>query len=433
MSDGEPDRKLLFSVITPEHTPANSKNLEELFDSLLDQTFTNWEWVLYLNGTCQVTDVCAQIREHPRVKIFEAEDRTETKIGAIKAAAFALGTGDVLVEVDHDDLITPDCLEKLAEAYADPNVGFAFSDNMVLQENGEFIPYRADNGWTWREFEWKGRTLKAMRSFPPSSHSCSYIWYAPDHVRSWRASVYREIGGHDATLDICDDHDLCIRTYLATEMKHIPEALYLYRLTGNNTFLERNAEIQVKTRELFHKYARQLAERDAKKKGLMLVDLGGGLNPLPGYTVVDARPSADIVADLNEGIPLPDNSVGVVHASHILEHLHDKTKSMSEIWRVLAPGGWALVTVPSTDGRGWAQDPTHVSAWNENSFLYYTNSYLANFIDNKTVRFQSYRLDTGFPNEWMRKMHVCETTAWLVCLKSLPGQPMPRLPGLLEI
>ena len=222
------DAPLTFSIITPEHTPDNSKNLKELFESILDQTYANWEWVLYLNGTCQVADVCADIREHPNVKIVEAEDRTETKIGAIKAAAFALGTGDILVEVDHDDMITPDCLEKLAEAYnADPHVGFVYSDNAVLQENGEFVPYRADHGWTWRPFIWKGKELKAMNSFEPSSHSMGTVHYAPDHIRSWRKDVYHVVGGHDASLDICDDHQLCVRTYLATEIKHIPSVCYV--------------------------------------------------------------------------------------------------------------------------------------------------------------------------------------------------------------
>ena len=160
----------------------------------------------------------------------------------------------------------------------------------------------------------------------------------------------------------------------------------------------------------------------------MCVDIGGGLNPYPGYTTVDIRTTADYVADLNDGIPLPDNSVFVLNASHILEHLHDKTKIMSEIHRVLAHGGWAFIEVPSTDGRGAFQDPTHVSYWNENCFLYYTDAYLANFIDNKTIRFQEYRRETYYPNEWMRNMHSLVTTAWLVAIKD-----GPRYPGILKI
>jgi SAM-dependent methyltransferase len=211
-------------------------------------------------------------------------------------------------------------------------------------------------------------------------------------------------------------------------MHHINEVLYIYRVTGDNTWLERNQAIQTKTVELSHQYARALAEKDAKDKGLMMIDIGGGLNPYPEYTTVDLRENSDYVCDLNDGIPLPDNSVGVLNASHILEHLHDKTKIMGEIHRVLAHGGWAFIEIPSTDGRGAFQDPTHVSYWNENSFLYYTDAYLAQFIDNTTIRFQEFRKDTYYPNDWMKNLQVLVTSAWLVAVKD-----GPRLPHLLKI
>ncbi len=406
-----------FSIITPEHDPGNIPNLLELFECVINQTYKNWEWVLYLNNKINIEHIPNEIKNHPQVVVFRTHDENKN-IGAIKNAAFSIGTGDILVEVDHDDLITPDCLEELKKAYeSDSEVGFVYSDNAVLQEDGEFIPYGEDGGWTWREFEWKGQTLKAMHSFEPSAQSLSYIWYAPDHVRSWRKEVYENVGGHDVEYSICDDHQLMIRTYLQTKMKRIPKVLYIYRITGDNTWLERNEQIQIKTVDLCREFGQQLAERDAELRGLLCVDIGGGLNPYPGYHTVDIRETADTIADLNDGIPLPDNSVGVLNASHILEHLHDKTKIMGEIYRVLAHGGWAFIEVPSTDGRGAFQDPTHVSYWNENSFLYYTDKYLADFVDNDTIRFQEFRKETYYPNEWMQNLNVLVTTAWLTAVK----------------
>lgn len=417
-----------FSIITPEHDPANIPFLMELYETIVQQTYNNWEWVLYLNNKCTVDHIPEVIRNNPQVKIFRQQDDNKN-IGYIKNRAFHLGTGDILVEVDHDDQITPDCLEKLKEAFeSDSGIGFAYSDAAVLHMTDEFHPFNPAYGWSYRTFDWKGKELIAMNSFPPSSHSVSFIWYAPDHVRAWRADIYREIGGHNPELSICDDHELMVRTYLRTRMCHIPHVLYIYRITGDNTWLERNEAIQVKTVELMQYYARALAERDAEIRGLLKVDIGGGLNPYPGYITVDTRETADYVHDLNDGIPLPDNSVGVLNASHILEHLHDKTKIMSEIHRVLAHGGWAFIEVPSTDGRGAFQDPTHVSYWNENSFLYYTDKYLADFIDNDTIKFQEFRRDTYFPNEWMQSLGVLVTTAWLVAVKD--GER--RLPHLLK-
>jgi glycosyltransferase involved in cell wall biosynthesis len=417
-----------FSIITPEHDPANIPYLNELYDCIVQQTYENWEWVLYLNNKCTVEHIPEAIRSNSKVRIVRQQEDNKN-IGFIKNKAFHLGTGDVLVEVDHDDQITPDCLEELAKAFEDPTVGFVYSDDAILHMTDAFIPFNPAYGWTHKKFNWKGTDLVSMNSFPPSSQSLGYIWYAPDHVRAWRTSVYRELGGHNVELSICDDHELMLRTYLGTRMCHIPKVLYIYRITGDNTWLERNEAIQLKTVELFNQYARKLAEKDADIRGLLKVDIGGGLNPYPDYTTVDLRETADYVHDLNDGIPLPDNSVGVLNASHILEHLHDKTKIMGEIHRVLAHGGWAFIEIPSTDGRGAFQDPTHVSYWNENSFLYYTDKYLADFIDNNTIRFQEYRKETYFPNEWMQNLNVCVTTAWLVAVKN----DDVRYPHLLKI
>lgn len=421
-------KKFKFSIVTPTHDPKNVPFLLELFKSIESQIYENWEWILFLNNKCIPKFIPDEIKNHPKVKVFHAYTENNN-VGSIKSEAFKLGTGDILVEVDHDDIITPDCLMELNNAYQDLSVGFVYSDSATLHMNDEFVPYDSSFGWTQRTFNWKGKELIAMNSFEPTSHSLAYIWYAPDHVRSWRKTVYEEVGGHNPELSICDDHELCIRTYLKTKMVRIPKVLYIYRITGDNTFLERNQAIQIKTKELMIQYAQKLAEKDSDDRGLLKVDIGGGLNPYPDYTTVDLRETADYVADLNCGIPLPDNSVGVLNASHILEHLNDKTKIMSEIHRVLAPGGWAFIEVPSTDGRGAFQDPTHVSYWNENSFMYYTNSYLAKFIDNETIKFQEYRRETHFPNEWLKNINVCVTSAWLVAIK--PN--MKRLPGQLNI
>jgi len=407
-------KQFKYSIFTPEHNPGNILFLLELYESICTQTYTNWEWILYLNNKCLPENIPDKIRNNPKVKVICVGD-TNSNVGALKKEACKYATGDVLVEADHDDILTPDCLEELNIAFQEDEVGFVYSDNAVLHMKDEFIPY--DNSFV------------AMKSFEPSSHSLGYIWFAPDHVRSWRKTVYEQIGGHNPTYSICDDHELCIRTYLVTKMKRIPKVLYLYRITGDNTWLARNEQIQTITKELFGEYARKLAEKDAENNNLLKLDIGGGLNPYPGYVTLDLREDADIVFDLNDGIPLPDNTVGVLNASHILEHLYDKTKIMAEIHRVLAPGGWAFIEVPSTDGRGAFQDPTHVSYWNENSFLYYTDAYLANFIDNKTIRFQEYRKLTYFPNDWMKNLNVCVTSAWLVAVKD----DMTRLPGLLKI
>ena len=179
-----------FSIITPEHDP-NVTYLMDLYDSLIEQTYTNWEWILYLNGNCKPEHIPEPIRMDNRVFIHLAKEPSKF-IGHIKNRSFKLGTGDILVEVDHDDMLTPDCLQELVYAFQDPEVGFVYSNNAVLHMEDKFVPYDQSYGWTYETFNWKGKELIAMNSWEPTSHALGYIWFSPDHVRAWRTSEYQD-------------------------------------------------------------------------------------------------------------------------------------------------------------------------------------------------------------------------------------------------
>ncbi len=109
------------------------------------------------------------------------------------------------------------------------------------------------------------------------------------------------------------------------------------------------------------------------------IDLGCGINKNDNFVGVDIcpGPGVDIVADLSKKFPFEDNSVDEIRAHDIIEHLPDRIHTMNEIWRVCKPGAKVDIRVPSTDGRGAFQDPTHVSFWNINSFFYYCSEFPA--------------------------------------------------------
>jgi predicted SAM-dependent methyltransferase len=100
-----------------------------------------------------------------------------------------------------------------------------------------------------------------------------------------------------------------------------------------------------------------------------------------GYINVDLCPPADKLCDLREVWPWPDSSVEEIKAHDIFEHLPDKIHTLNEAYRVLRSGGLLDLIVPTTDGRGAWQDPTHCSYWNENSLFYaeYNNPHNTRF------------------------------------------------------
>lgn len=56
-------------------------------------------------------------------------------------------------------------------------------------------------------------------------------------------------------------------------------------------------------------------------------------------------PIVDVKADILD-LPFDDNSFDVIFCNHVLEHIEDDRKAMSELHRVMASGGWGIFQVP---------------------------------------------------------------------------------------
>ena len=64
------------------------------------------------------------------------------------------------------------------------------------------------------------------------------------------------------------------------------------------------------------------------------------------YTTTDLfSPLADVKADICN-LPFDDNQYDVILCNHVLEHIPDDTKAMQELYRVLKPGGMAILQIP---------------------------------------------------------------------------------------
>lgn len=65
------------------------------------------------------------------------------------------------------------------------------------------------------------------------------------------------------------------------------------------------------------------------------------------HVLADASPSDARIERIDAtAIPFPDNSFDVVIANHVLEHIPDYRKALSEFFRVLKPGGIAILQTP---------------------------------------------------------------------------------------
>ena len=413
-----------FSIVTPTH---NTQFLARLSRSIEKQTFKDFEWIIVPNGNANI-DV-ETLAFKPKV-VYSGYPNSKL-IGHFKKRGCFASQGTILVEVDHDDELTEDCLQELYNAFnSDETIDFAYSNCAEINADGEPFVYSNYFGWRNRPFKYYGRDLLELISFDPNPASFSKIWFAPNHVRAWKKSFYDKIGGHNETMEVLDDHDILCRTYIQGKVKHIDKCLYIYYKHKDNTcYGEKNAFIQSETLNIHDKYIYELTEKWCDLNGLLKIDLCGGFNSPKGYKSIDVQ-NAEIIHNLNDPWPFKNGEVGLIRAHDALEHLRDSIHVMKESYRCLCPMGWFLSQTPSTDGRGAFQDPTHISFWNSNSFWYYTKEEQAKYIGTP-VRFQGNRIKNFYPTDWHKTHNILYVKADLL---RLPDRNLNvRVPGEVSI
>ena len=122
----KPPRKI--SIFTPVHEKRDDF-LKAAYQSLNSQKMPEgwtWEWIILQNnggGTLDARD--------KRIRSFDIGSCPDW-IGFIKGEAVKRCTGELLLELDSDDQLLPGCLNEVIEAFADPEIGFVYSNSVHL-------------------------------------------------------------------------------------------------------------------------------------------------------------------------------------------------------------------------------------------------------------------------------------------------------------
>jgi SAM-dependent methyltransferase len=119
-----------------------------------------------------------------------------------------------------------------------------------------------------------------------------------------------------------------------------------------------------------------------------IINLGSGKLFQPDWLNIDINQywQPDVVADIGHDFPLnkevetarfgiitiKEGYFDEIIASHVLEHIKDLVYAMTVCLKLLKVGGVFKINVPYDLSYGAWQDPTHVRAFNERSWLYYT-------------------------------------------------------------
>ena len=245
-----------FSIFTP--TYKTGERIRRTYESLVNQTLTNWEWVVVDDSPDNETwNILTEIAKNDyRVKLHRILPLSGGKVGLVKHRAATLGSGDWLVELDHDDALTTECLEICNDAILTyPDAGFLYSDVCEMYDDGEMKTYDHDWSGNWYarhdnyfDFGYAGHSWVNVDGKDILAHwypdinplSIRFNISMPDHVRMWERNLYHQIGGHNKNTPIADDLEIIIRSFLNTRMIHVKKVLY-FQYNNRNSTVDNNA------------------------------------------------------------------------------------------------------------------------------------------------------------------------------------------------
>jgi len=253
-----------FSVFTPVYK--TGERIRRTYESLVKQTWTNWEWVVVDDSPDDETwKILQEISNKDyRVKLHKTYPLTGGNVGLAKHRAATLGDGDWLVELDHDDALTNECLATCNDAILKyPDAGFLYTDVCEMYEDGEMKYYDHDWSGNWYarhdnyfDFGYAGHSWVRVDGKDILAHwypdinplSIRFNISMPDHVRMWERKKYLEMGGHNKNTPVADDLEMLIKTFLHTRMIHVKRVLYFQYNNRNSTVDNNSTDINRRAR-----------------------------------------------------------------------------------------------------------------------------------------------------------------------------------------
>lgn len=218
----QPDAGLI-SVAVPVYN-TRPAFLRALVESLQAQTYADWEAVLY-DGCSTDAAAIAAMEEMADARIRVVHGAVNEGIAGNTNRAIELCSGGYVALCDHDDVLSPDALWRVAEAIAAHQPDMLYSDEDKLTENGRFHtdPHHKPD------------------FCPDNLRSGNYIC----HLMVIRRELLGQVGGLRPAFDGSQDHDLALRISEVTQrIWHIPHTLYHWRTVGSSMSHQQLARCQ---------------------------------------------------------------------------------------------------------------------------------------------------------------------------------------------
>jgi glycosyltransferase involved in cell wall biosynthesis len=215
------------NIVSLVMTVYNRENyLSIALDSILIQTYPHWHLTIWDDGSTDTSPAIAfaYAQLDPRIQFIPAQHTG--RANALRAAIQAINR-PYLAWIDSDDLLAPDALAATVNILdSNPQVGMVYTDHWII-----------DDSRTER-LRQRGQTLGlGARCQIPYSKERLLIDFMTFHFRLLRRDVYDRVGGIDLEFPQAQDYDICLKISEITEIYHLQQPLYYYRVHPNTISL----------------------------------------------------------------------------------------------------------------------------------------------------------------------------------------------------
>lgn len=216
-------RRPKVSVVLTSYN--HEKFLRESIESVLDQTFRDFELIIWDDASNDESWQIINSYSDPRIKAFR-NSKNEVR-GSINKAISGAAMGELVAILHSDDAWEPDKLEKQVAVLEErPDIGAVFSFALIIKENGEL--FTDQSHFYFDIFNQPNRTRYEWLSH------FFFIGNALCHPSVLvRKSCYSECGLYRGTFYQLDDFDMWVRLCMKYEIFIIPEKLVHFRLLDN--------------------------------------------------------------------------------------------------------------------------------------------------------------------------------------------------------
>jgi glycosyltransferase involved in cell wall biosynthesis len=199
----------LISVVVPTYE-TDPRHLREAIASVRRQTYPDWELVVVDDGSGRADTrraITRAVSRDPRITA-RMLDRN-AGISAATNAGLELCRGELVAFLDHDDMLAPNALLRVAQAFDAGGVDVAYTDQDKLTADGRRMDPFLKPDWS-----------------PVYALGAMYV----GHLLVARRELLSDSGGLDPAFDTIQDFELLLRLSERTDrIHHIPEVLYHWR------------------------------------------------------------------------------------------------------------------------------------------------------------------------------------------------------------